>query len=58
MKTTITTAPGHAMQPGDTVIITGMWRPWWLRLWHWIIRKKPKQYRVVSVTETTLNIGD
>lgn len=46
------------MQPGDTVIITGMWRPWWLRLWHWIIRKKPKQYRVVSVTETTLNIGD
>lgn len=54
----ITTAvdPGYAV--GDKIRIIP-YRPWWIRLWHWITRRKPEadDYVVTSVTSTSFTIG-
>jgi hypothetical protein len=53
---TITSASGHGLQPGDVVMLKPFPLPWYIRLWHWIIRKKPKQYRITSVSGTVMTV--
>jgi hypothetical protein len=59
MKTpaTITTSFPHGIRAGDVVSLTGAYRPWWLRLWHWITRYKAPVFTVTSVSETTFDVG-
>ena len=53
---TITTSQRHDLKVGDWILLSDE-RPWWLRLWHWIIRKKIERTMIVtSVTSTTMTV--
>ena len=54
----ITMQKGHGIKKGDILETTPpAGRPWWLRLWHWIIRKKFR-FVVTEATSTTITTKD
>lgn len=50
------TNPHHGLSVGYSVILTGFFVPWYVRLWRWITRKKPTPLLVTSVTSTTYTV--
>lgn len=50
--TTLTTASEHGVYAGETVAMMLPDRRWWLRVWHWLLRRPPPtQWRYFRVTE-------
>ena len=49
----ILTMIGHEYDEGDLLYFDTV-RPWYVRLWHRITRKKPKVFEIIAVTGSTV----
>lgn len=51
----LTCSTPHGVSVGDYIQIIP-YRPWWKRLWRWLIRAKDPALEVAQVTNCTINV--
>ena len=61
--TTITSSKTQGFEVGDRLVIITLDRRWWMRLWHFVMRKPAPlihEYMTVSgvTSDTTLNVQE